>query len=117
MRNTKGSDSCELDEEEILQMVRREMLKLDDSRIYFECRRAHIRYIEKTLLTIKCVIALNNLGLPITTHTVSSVLKANTSSTVQRLHTLGDKNLIYLKRQSGRCYTWVVAPWFLEKVL
>lgn len=104
-------------EQEVIQLVRREMEKLNESKVYFECRRAKIRYVYTSLPIIRCVIALQNLGLPITTKMVSVVLDKSQSNVIVQLHSLGDKNILCLKRQTGKSYSWIVAQWFLEKIL
>lgn len=104
-------------EQEIIQLVLREMEKLNETKVYFECRRAKIRYVYNSLPMIKCVVALQNLGLPISTRIVSFVLDKPQNNIIVKLHALGDKNILCLKRELGKSYSWVVAQWFLERIL
>lgn len=106
--------------QELASLVLHEIAKLDDAKILFECKKLRCYLTHKgTQKHIKICVALNNLGLPITIPLVSSI--ANQSSIVvsRVLHTLGDKNVLILKRHASGCnaIVWIVNPWFLEKVL
>ena len=94
--------------EELRKLVLQEMSKIDDTRLYYELRAKKVRRM-LDLTTLKCCIALHRLGLPITVGLVSYILGQHESSVRTKLHVLGDKHLLVLKRESG-IFEWTLSP-------
>jgi hypothetical protein len=104
-------------EEEVIQLVRREMTKISRVRLVYTLRDSNLRVFTRSLDYILCVVALANLGLPINSYTVSTTLKLDPSSAINVLHGLGDKGILTLKRKNEKKYQWIIQPWFHDKII
>jgi len=107
--------------EEILQLVREEMKKIPEHDIYFRLKQYKVkRFREPTVRILQCAIALQRLGLPVTTGFLVNVLHLPYESVLGICHALGDKHVLILKRQGTKAHVWVVHPafmrWFEEHV-
>lgn len=105
--------------DQIRLIVFRELQKIDDTKLYFECKKLSMKltFRKETLQYIKCCVALHNLGLPITAPFVADVMgKKSKIAVLQVLHSLGDKNVLALKRSGRHLQMWVVTSWFLDKI-
>lgn len=104
---------------DVKQLVLKEILKLDENRIYYELRKISHKLIirPQTKEYVKACVALTNLGLPIKTEMVCLVLDKNSESVRHSLHNLGDKHILVFKRTKRRNLEWIIRPSFYEKVL
>jgi len=105
-------------EEDILQLVRGVMDRIDDVKLYYEIRNLNRKYYLKMgyhdRSTLKGIIALSILGLPITTFTLGSVVDRGLSSVLNTLHALGDKGLLEIETLGKKYYRWHTTPIFDE---
>lgn len=103
--------------EEILEMIEEEKERFPPDLVYYGLRKFGLRRINKTQITlIRYILALKKLGIPITVHVVSYLLKRNPTIVLDRLHRLGDRGIIGIilgSEKSGR-YIWFVSEHFLN---
>jgi len=112
---------------DIRQIVITVMEQLDDTRIYFELRKAKMLNNSKSVANIKILLALAKVGIPITSGTFAWIKDCQQTSAVTVLHNYGDKNILVWKRtgreklsrtQDARttCYVWILSP-YLQNLL
>ena len=92
---------------------------IEEFRVVFAFKRMRLKLIRKTTVKLMSVcIAIHDFGLPITTETVSIVAGVDRSNILSRLHTLGDRKCLLLKRRDispqGQPLEWMIDPLFLE---
>jgi hypothetical protein len=97
-----------LKQEDVKKLVLSEMRKIDDTELFFELQKRGIQYL-KDLTVVKCCLALSRLGLPITVYIVSYVTGQPMNTVRSKLHILGDKHLLTLKRPTG-VLEWTLGP-------
>jgi len=105
-----------LTEKDLKDLVLKEIGKLNDVKIYYECKRIST-YLSRSTKYVKVCIALTNLGLPINAYTVSFIVNRGISTVISSLHSLGDKNILLLKRNRNKYFEWIIRPSFYEKVI
>ena len=107
---------------EALELIRTTMRDLENWRISFAFKRMKLKYMrEATTNLMKACIAFHLYGLPVTTDLMGALLEIQGRSRLalsSRLHNLGDKHCLTLKRgrprRHGAIHEWVVNPVFLE---
>ncbi|MFZ7138786.1 MAG: hypothetical protein ACOWW1_10275 [archaeon] len=104
-----------LSEADIIALVKEEMNKLDDVRLFYTCRQFNVK--QKQLKYVRCLLALDELGLPINSLWVHDILQTDYRSALVSLHNLGDKHVIVLKRKKGRQLEWVLHPFFKKTAM
>ncbi|RLI87722.1 MAG: hypothetical protein DRP01_00935 [Archaeoglobales archaeon] len=95
--------------DELKKRVYEEAEKIDDWKLYIHLRRLKIRRLTPNLRTfhiLKVLIAMRRLHLPINSNTVTWIFP-NEHNLFNKLHNLGDKHLIILKRKE-RTYEWIL---------
>ena len=110
--------------DEIIARLIETMNDIPDDKIYFTLRQFRVKYIKpETVRVVGACLALQAYGLPVTTRLLCALLKLDpmlaSGGLAARLHTLGDKKVLILKRpetlyRSGQ-YEWVVSPQFLQR--
>jgi len=76
------------------------------------------RVTDRTIRIVRYCLAIEKLGLPLTTHLLSylfyrKVDHTTRSNILRFLHLLGDKHVLTLVRESkGKTYRWVISPLF-----
>ena len=95
------------------------MKEIEPFRVTFALKRMKLKHIRtSTVKLMRACIALHDFGLPVSTDLVSTVLEARRTNILARLHTLGDKKCLLLKRRSikipGHPLEWTIDPLFLE---
>lgn len=93
------------------------MNRLDDVRIFYALHRYKAKRITHTTLELVMIcVAIDKVGLPITSDIIRTLDPSlNRSNLVGRLHLLGDKHILVLKRKRklrDRFYEWVLHPAF-----
>lgn len=89
-------------------------------KVYFTMREMKIKGIfKKTVELMRACLAINHVGLPITTKLVSSLLDKGRQTATVSLHILGDKQcLTMIRRESstgaGLPIHWLVNPLFMK---
>ena len=92
---------------------------IEEFRVVFAFKRMRVKPIFKsTVALMKACIAIHDFGLPITTETLSLVTGSRRSNFTRRLHMLGDRKCLLLKRRDispqGQPLEWTIDPLFLE---
>ena len=106
-----------MNQEEIDNIVRSEMSKVEESSLYYYLKSKGIKYLSSHSLQImRLALALDKLGLPVTVPLVSYYLEKDPSSVTRLLHALGDKHLLVLVRESCRPFRWKVNRAFLREL-
>jgi len=105
-------------EEELMTLIKTEMVKVNRDRVYFNLREMKLnRLCESTVDIVSTCVALEKLGLPITSELVSSIRKTGPVSAVATLHGLGDKKVLTLIRGRRRkTLFWILSDVFKEKM-
>lgn len=101
--------------EDVLALIKEEAESLDDATIYYALRQYKYKPIlRSTLPFVKLCVAIDGLGLIITSRLLESFYGGDT---LRRLHNLGDKHVLTLKRKLGQhALEWLVHPAF-KKIL
>lgn len=72
---------------------------------------------KSTAKVVRMCVAIDDLGLPITSRMVSDLLDKNTNSLLTTLHNLGDQGILLLTSQTiGNALVWIVNPKFKELI-
>jgi len=99
--------------DEVLELIREAAEKVDDVKIYYALKQMRLKHVvPSTVNFLKFLVAISELGLPITSGLVSHVCNINLNETLRRLHTLGDRHVLILKRQTQKRYEWILTPLF-----
>jgi len=103
-----------------VELIKNRMGEIPRFKIYYTLRIMKAKPIrDETVDTMRACLAIHQMGLPITTDMLGATMgktkgprRYNLSS---RLHLLGDKNALVLRRgQRGRELSWHVSPTFLS---
>jgi len=102
-----------------MELVQDYAKKIEEFRVVFAFKRMRLKPIrEATVNFMRACIAIRDFGLPITTETVSIVYGTSRTNALSRLHTLGDRKCLLLKRRDispkGQPLEWTIDPLFLE---
>ena len=105
-----------------IELLRNTMNELENWRILFAFKRMKLKHMrEQTVNLMKACLSAHQYGLPITTDLMGAILDAQgrkQTAISSKLHTLGDKHCLVLKRGitrgRGAPYEWLVDPVFLE---
>jgi len=101
--------------EDVMAIIEKKAKEVEDERVYFTLRKMKLKYIKPaTIEVIKRIIALDELGLPVTARFMSSLLKKPEQDMLEQLHILGDKHVLVLKRKTGRYYEWILSDIFKQ---
>jgi hypothetical protein len=100
--------------DELLRLVHREAKKVDTSRIAYAFMMMKIRRTRPLVEVARYCLALRELGLPISAPLLSELLRKDHATILNRLHNLGDKHVLVLKRKSRSLFEWEVSPVFLK---
>lgn len=117
-----------LTEIELIEMVRQEVEQVSYARVYYTLRLMRVRPVWKSHVEkVRVCLALQQLGIPITTHTVNACLppelQSKSKCIIVSLHNLGDKHILTLLRDAkmrsvkgmGNPHLrWIVSPVFLK---
>lgn len=110
-----------LTEMQAIEAIKDIMNQIEYHTIYFTFKSMKIKHIRKpTVETMRACLALHLSGLPVTSSLLSHILdfktKSQMSAIVGRLHQLGDKHCLTLKRMGsgGIGFEWAVNPVFLK---
>ena len=97
-----------MDEKEIKQLVTREREKFPYHQVYFTLKKLKLRHLtKKTVKNFRTMLAMDSLGLPITTYTLDFMKKKSCQNTsLSSLHNYGDRHLLILRREDKRNYRW-----------
>jgi len=103
--------------EEIIKLIQDKHSEIENHRVYFSLRDMKLKFIRDiTVDTVMYCIAIHELGLPITAQLIADMTDVTTQSIRNRLHNLGDKNVITLIRGSGYPVArWVLNPEFARR--
>ena len=106
-------------EMQAMELVQDYAKSIEPFRVVFAFKRMKLKPIRKsTVEFMRVCIAIHDFGLPITTEVVSLVSGVKRGNTISRLHTLGDRKCILLKRRDvspqGQPLEWTIDPLFLE---
>lgn len=103
--------------DEALELIRDRIKTFDDVKIYYALRRYKFKPLrQKSLNTVKICLAIDSLGLPITSDLVNPFTQTEHYATT-RLHVLGDKHVLILKRKLGtRLFEWILHPAFKKLI-
>jgi len=106
----------ELTMDDVYKMAMDKMDEIPHHRVYFSMREMKLRWISsETVDTIKCCIALEELGIPITTPMITLMRQKDGGVVRNSLHTLGDKQVLTMMRGSKfRVQRWILSPLFRE---
>ena len=102
-----------------MELVQDYAKKIEPTNVVFAFKRMRLKPIRETIVDLmKVCIAIHDFGLPITTETVSIVYGINRVNVTPRLHALGDKKCLLLKRSDikkvGHPLEWTIDPIFLR---
>ena len=105
-------------EMQAMELVQDYMKEIESFRVVFAFKRMRLKPIRTTTVNLmRACIAISDFGLPITTETVSKVLGVDRTNITPRLHTLGDRKCLLLKRTDkktkGAPLAWTIDPLFL----
>ena len=102
-----------LEIEELKQIVKEEISKIEDHQIYYVLREYKFKKITPyTIALTKVIIALEKMKIPITCDTVHYFGDIDCKSNLYlKLHNLGDKHVLLLKRKEG-ILEWTIHPCF-----
>ena len=101
-----------LNVEEALEWIRQKTEEIPYHKVYFTLRMMKVKSITKqTIETMRTILSLHEYNIPITTNIIESLTGKNR---IAMLHTLGDKELLILKREDRRILEWIVNPIFLK---
>jgi len=103
-----------LSDKEVVELIRRVMDAVDDTRLHFELRRIRFRATRRTREYVKACMALVRLNLPITTSLVAAAVFSTESTVIQTLHTLGDKDLLVFWPTKRAHYMWKPSEKLIE---
>lgn len=108
--------------EAIIEALKVTMENIDDVKLHFKLKQYRAKYMDRSKDLLKACIALDQLGLTITTAITSALTNHSFESMSTMLHTLGDKHLIVLKRKAGYTkkgyfYEWLLHPTFKALLL
>ena len=99
---------------ELKKLVEEEVSKIEDYKVYYALREYKYKKISpQTIELTKVIIALDKLNIPITCDTVyyfGDTLSSK-SNLYLKLHNLGDKHVLLLKRKEG-LLEWIIHPCF-----
>ena len=100
---------------ELKKLVEEEFSKIEDYKVYYALREYKYKKISpQTIELTKVIIALDKLNIPITCDTVyyfGDTLSSK-SNLYLKLHNLGDKHVLLLKRKERGLLEWVIHPCF-----
>jgi len=101
--------------EDFIRRIRKLRFDLDDEKIYFALRRMRIPHIRpESVETVAFCLALQSIGLRVTTALISALRNTTIANVRQTLHTLGDKGVLtMIRREKGRM-EWILNPTFLR---
>jgi len=102
-----------------MELVQNYVEKVEPFRVVFAFKRMKLKPIRTTTVDLMRVcLAIHDFGLPITTETTSLVSGIDRNNLISRLHTLGDRKCLLLKRRDispqGQPLEWMIDPLFLE---
>jgi len=102
--------------EQLLNMIREEMKKIEYHEVYYRLKQYKVKNFRPiTVEIVRCAIALERLGLPVTTSLIVDTLHVQYVSVLTICHALGDKHVLLLKRKdSGKPLEWKVHPAFMK---
>jgi hypothetical protein len=108
----------ELTQDEVMNLIKKEMTNVDRDRVYFVLRDMKLRRIlNPTVDTVVACVALHRLGLPITSELVTLVRPIQRNNNVTLLHFLGDKNVLTLIRgRASNSLFWMLSETFKRKM-
>lgn len=106
-------DEHPLSEEDVLASVRAYASSISQEKLYYTLKKLHVRPITQPSLEIlRYAVALDHLGLPITTELLTALAKKERGNICVIAHQLGDKHILILKRDNQRNFTWVISDFF-----
>jgi len=105
--------------EQVQQLLQEAMQEIDDSHLYFSCKKYGLKRIDvnrKTFKILKAIISFHELGFTrVTADMVHFALKLEKSDMTvwKRLHLLGDYNVL-IKDRGKKLSWWRLHPAFLK---
>ena len=105
-------------EMQAVELIRDYMRNIEEFRVVFAFKRMKLKPIRNTTVELmRACIAIHDFGLPITTKLTATICGAVQENMVSRLHTLGDRKCLLLKRSDvvrpGHALEWTIDPLFL----
>jgi len=102
---------------DVLDLIREQIKTFDDVKIYYALKQYKFKpFRKKSIELVKVCLAIESLGLPITSDLVNPFTQTEHYPTT-RLHVLGDKHVLILKRKLGhRFHEWVMHPAFKQLI-
>jgi len=106
-----------------IELLRNTMEQIENHKVYFTFKLMKLKHIRtQTVNLMRACLSAHQLGLPITTHLMCVMLNVDKRSSgaalSNRLHVLGDKHCLVLKRGGSRGRgapnEWMVDSVFLE---
>ena len=99
---------------ELKTLVNEEVSKIEDYKVYYVLREYKFKKISpQTIELTKVLIALDKMKIPITCDTVYYFSdEPNKSNVYLKLHNLGDKHVLLLKRKERGLLEWTIHPCF-----
>lgn len=104
--------------EEIREEIRKNFDKIDDVKLFYELKKQKFIRGRKELRSIKTVMSLAKMGLPITSETYAWAAGISAASALSNLHSMGDKKMLVWERtcgmnietKPGGPYRWILSP-------
>ena len=98
--------------EDALELIRQNAKEIPYHKVYFTLRLMKVKPIFKqTVETIRMILVLHGYNIPIKTDIIA---KLTGKGRLSMLHTLGDKEILILKREDKHKLEWILNPVFLK---
>lgn len=99
---------------ELFEQVMNLFEKVPTHRVYFTLKMMKIKRVqERTVEYVRACVALHEAGLPVTTELIRAM--GVSLKPLGALHTLGDKNVLTMKRGGkSKLHIWTLNPAFLK---
>jgi len=113
MMSEEEGQEMELGMDEVLKLIEQRFNDIEDHRIYYSLRDMKVRWIGSSgREMVKFCVAIDEMGLPITTPLVATLMDKAPSNVRTSLHHLGDKKIITLIH-GGKS---PIQKWFLSSI-
>lgn len=108
-----------MDLDELKKLVEERVERVDSEIVFFSLKELRIRRITKQAVELlRLLVVFDELGLPITTESVSWFRDTVNASILSQLHVLGDKKVLIFTKGSSkdRMFRWLLEPRFRDLV-
>jgi hypothetical protein len=118
MPEMRANNTPKLDEPQLLKMINQLVTSMPREKVFYELKKLNVTVKAETVDVMCVCLALHTIGLPITEHLVNFSRKKAPYSSLQALHTLGDRHILILKRRERqrptRVCQWTISQLFLK---